>query len=560
MNTTQRIVIVGGVAGGATAAARCRRLDAHASITILEKGSYISFANCGLPYHVGGEIPDRQKLLVASEKLFWDRFRVHVRCRHEVQQIDREARCVRGIRHDTGEPFEIHYDKLLLSLGSEPNTPPFWQPANNLRHLWTMEDMDQILRVLHETVVHQAIVVGAGFVGLEIAEQLQQRGVKVTLVQQQSQILGPLNLPIARLAERHLIENGIQLCLSRSVNRLQIENGWIQSATLDDGTAIETQLVISCTGVRPRTQLASLAGIELGSSRGVRVDNQMQTNDPHIWAVGDMVEYLHGVTQSPCLMPLAGPANRAGRVAAASMTGPSNRLFNRDDAEEPHEVMGPVLGTAIVRLFDWTVACTGLNLATLRAKEIPPRYAIIQAPQHASYFPDAHPLTLMLCYAPDGKILGAQAIGREGVDKRIDVIATAMHFGGTVHQLAQLDLAYAPPFGSAKDPVHMAAFAACNDLAGRPVLVPADISLADKQVVDVRTSREREQLPLPDSIPIPIDELHDRWQELDPHRETIVVCHSAKRAHIGATLLLSHGFRDVKNLSGGMSIRSLLCG
>ncbi len=541
-----KIVIVGGVAGGATAAARARRTNANAEIFLLEKGPLVSFANCGLPYHIGGEIAERKKLLVATKELFWNRFRVDVRCRHEVTAIDRHAKKVTGIDHETGKSFELSFDRLILSTGSAPILPPFWKPAENVRHLWTIEDMDAILATIENRQVRKAVVVGAGFVGLEVAEQLHRRGIEVAVVQQLDQVLGPVDWPIAKLVEQEMRSQGIALQLSNTVDEIDVVDGLARSVLLGNGQRIETELVIVAIGVRPRVALAESCGLALGPSGGVKVNAMMQTSDPSIYAVGDMVEYRHGVTDRPCLNPLAGPANRAGRIAGA------HAASSRSDP------MGPVFGTAIVRVFDLDIACTGLSERGLQRNAIPYRSVIIQAPHHASYYPGAKSMQLVLHYAPDtGRILGAQAAGGAGIDKRIDVIATAMFFGATVRQLAQLDLSYAPPFGSAKDPVHMAAFAACNDLDRYPEMAPLDIDLQHLQVVDVRTAQEREQLPLEEAVSIPIDDLLERWTELDPTRETLVVCHSGKRAHVGACWLQGKGFEKVRNMTGGMSLRSL---
>ena len=542
-----RILVIGGVAGGASAAARARRVNADAEITILEKGPVISFANCGLPYHLGGEIAERKKLLVASPELFWNRFRIAVHTQCEATSINRQQQTVTAIHHATGKTEEIAYDRLILSTGAEPIAPPFWKPATNLRHLWTMDDMDTILAATRDTQVKHVTVVGAGFVGLEVVEQLHRLGLQVSLIERLDQVLPPMDPFMAQMLSRHLELKGIDLHLGVSVEQLKIEADRVTGIELSNGKSLPTDLVIVGAGVRPRTQLAVAAGLTLGGSGGVQVNQWMQTNDPMIYAVGDMAEYVHGVTQESTRVPLAGPANRSGRVAGGHA------------ACGQAETMGPVLGTAIVRVFDLTAACTGLNMRTLTAKGIEFRTAIIQAAQHAGYYPGAQQMQLLIHYAPDdGRILGAQAVGGEGVDKRIDILATTIHFRGTVHHLAQLDLAYAPPFGSAKDPIHMVAFTAMNDLQTLPRLLSPAADLQGQQVVDVRNAIERQQLPLTDSIAIPIDELMERWHELDPHRETVVVCHSGKRAHVAACFLQNKGFPNVRNLTGGMAIRSMI--
>ncbi len=546
-----RIVIVGGVAGGASAAARARRVDSTAEITIIEKGPVVSFANCGLPYHLGGEIEQRQKLLVATAELFWSRFRIHVRTEHEVTAIDRANRTVSGRRvseaHAAGEPFEIPYDRLILATGSEPIRPEFYDStAENLFQLWTLGDMDRILADLHHHPCKRAVVVGAGFVGLEVVEQLVHRGIEVTLIERLPQILGPLDEELAKLVQEELVNNQVSLHLNATVESLQREHQRVTAVRLVSGESIATDLVIVGAGVRPRTELAVQAGLSLGASGGVAVNEFMQTDDPVIYAVGDMSEYHHGVLDKSTRMPLAGPANRAGRVAGTHA------------ASGQASPMGSVYGTSIVRVFGLTAGVTGLNERAARAAGFEFHVATIQAPHHASYFPGAKNLTLKIVYrAVDGKLLGAQAVGAAGCDKRLDVIATTLHFGGTIDDLAELDLAYAPPFGSAKDPIHMAAFVAENDLRQAPGLAAFDSSLEGYQVIDVRTSAEIEKLPLPGAIHIPVDELPARWQELNSQKPTVTVCHSGKRAHIAACWLQGHGFENVKNLNGGMSIRRL---
>lgn len=549
--TNLRIVIVGGVAGGATAAARARRVNAQAEITILEKGPAVSFANCGLPYHLGGEIEQRGKLLVATAELFWNRFRIAVRTHHEVTSIHREQKTVSGRTAD-GATFSLPYDRLILSTGSEPNRPAFFTAeSKNVFHLWTLDDMDHIMAAMQERPIRRATVVGAGFVGLEVVEQLVHRGVAVTLVERNPQVLGPLDVEMAKMIEDELRQNSVVMHLGGGIQGLDYDKHFATAVNLEDGTSVPTDLVIVGAGVRPRTQLAVEAGLSIGATGGVRVNEFMQTDDPRIYAVGDMVEYHHGVLDKPMRIPLAAPANRAGRVAGA------HAATSKSTLSQP-STMGAVYGTCIVRVFGLTAGSTGLNEKVCRAEKIPYRSATIQAPHHASYFPGAKNLTLKLLYREgDGKLLGAQAVGAEGCDKRLDVIATVMHFGGTIDDLAKLDLAYAPPFGSAKDPLHMAAFVAENDLHQLPSLAEFDCNLEGMQVVDVRNAAEIAKLPLAGAHQIPIDELAERWTELDSQRPTITVCHSGKRAHIAACWLHGQGFINVKNLNGGMSIRSL---
>jgi NADPH-dependent 2,4-dienoyl-CoA reductase/sulfur reductase-like enzyme/rhodanese-related sulfurtransferase len=545
-----RIVIVGGVAGGASAATRARRINASAEITILEKGPAVSFANCGLPYHIGGEIADRNKLLVATPELFWNRFRISVKTHHEVVRIDREEQIVhvRATSPDgNAQELTFPYDRLILAPGAEPVRPPFAASfPRNAFQLWTLPDMDNVLAYLKQHPVKRVMVVGAGFVGLEVVEQFHRLGIQVDLVERNPQILTRMDPIFAKMVARVIESHGVRILNSLSVESLELETDIAVAARLSNGDRIETDLVLMGIGVRPRTALAASAGLTIGSAGGIAVNEFLQTSDPNIYAVGDCIEYTYGVTGEKGLNPLAGAANRAGRIAG------------QHAASGDAEMMGPVFGTSIVRVFDCTAAMTGMSEKQLAQRGIEFRTAIIQATSHASYFPGASNMHLKILYDdPSGQILGAQAVGGEGVDKRIDIIATAMQLGGTVYDLAKIDLAYAPPYGSAKDPVHIAAFVAINDLQHTPRLTLPDTDLSGLQVVDVRTEKERQQLPLPGAIPIGVDELPTRWTELDPKRKTVVVCHSGKRSHVGASRLVSSGFQDVLNLTGGMSIRSL---
>ncbi|MFO1065070.1 MAG: FAD-dependent oxidoreductase [Pirellulales bacterium] len=435
----------------------------------------------------------------------------------------------------------------MLSTGAAPNRPPFMeQAAANVFQLWTLDDMDATLAYIRAAEPKRAIVVGGGFVGLEVVEQLHRLGMQVTLVERNPQVLMPLDPELAKLVRLEMEQHGIEVRLGRSIAKLELSGTAANVAVLDDGSRLGCELVMVGAGVSPRIELAKASGLVIGPAGGVQVNEFMQTSDPNVYAVGDMTEVPHRLLGKTQRIPLAGPANRAGRIAGSHAASGNSSSF------------GPVLGTAVVRVFGLTAACTGLSEKACRAHGIEARTAVIQAPDHASYFPGAKEITLKLVYSPQTrKVLGAQGIGGAGVDKRIDVIATALHFGGSVDDLAQLDLAYAPPFGSAKDPVHMVAFTAQNDLDGEPSLKPTFDSLEGYQVVDVRNQAEIDKLPLAGAVHIPIDELAARIGELDPNKPTVVVCHSGKRAHVGACRLRTSGFKDVQNLSGGMSIRRL---
>lgn len=556
-----RLVIVGGVAAGASAAARARRANANAEILILEKGPAISFANCGLPYHIGGEIAERDELLVASPELFRRRFAVDVQLHTEVVGIDTKAKHV-NVQRASGETDVVPFDKLILAMGAEPFVPPPFATAMkgegasqprlvNVTTLWSLPDMDRVIAAISPQQepakrVPHVLVVGGGFVGLEVAEQVVHRGVTCTLIEKGDQILKTLDAEMVRPLEAELRQKGVDLRLGTSVTEIISAGERATAVRLEDGSLLDVDCIVVAIGVRPRTQLARDAGLAIGPSGGISVNQWMQTSHPDIYAAGDGVEYFHRILQRPTLMPLAGPANRAGRIAGTLAVG---------GCCPP---MAPVLGTSVLRIFSKTAASSGLTAARCDMEKISYRSVYIQAGQHAGYFPGAQSMTLKLVYAPeDGRILGVQGVGGEGVDKRIDVIATAMQFGGTVYDLAGLDLAYAPPYGSAKDPVHMAAFAACNDLANFPAVIAPQTDLSTYQVLDVRNADEVDKLPLSGATHIAIDRLQHEPLPLDPSRPTVVVCHSAKRAHIGACFLRSKGFQQVWNLTGGMAVRRL---
>jgi NADPH-dependent 2,4-dienoyl-CoA reductase/sulfur reductase-like enzyme/rhodanese-related sulfurtransferase len=544
-NNSQTLVIVGGVAAGASAAARARRLNEEVRILLFEKDSYVSFANCGLPYYIGGEIEERSKLLLSGPELFQKRFNVQVKIRHEVLSINRERQTVSVRNLETGETFEQGYDRLILAPGASPILPPIEGiHARNVFTLRNLEDTDRIKDFIQSEKPDRAVVVGAGFIGLEMAEQLLHLDMKVSVVELAEQVLPPLDPEMAHVIQEELESHGVDVYLGNGLAGIHARDGLAQGVELESGETLAADLVILGIGVRPNTALAQQAGLAIGPGGGIAVNPYMQTSDPAIYAAGDVVEYEHRVLGHALRMPLAGPANRAGRIAGENA------------ATKPRVKSSPVLGTAIVRVFGKTAGMTGLTVkaATRQGREA--RTSVISAGHHAGYFPGAEPLLLKLVYeAGSGKVLGAQAVGGAGVDKRMDVIATALSFGATVHDLAGLDLAYAPPYSSTKDPVHMAAFVACNDLDGAAPLLPPDASLDGKQVVDVRTSAERSQSFLPGSLHIPVDELRGRLGELDPALPTVVVCQSGLRAHVALRVLEQHGFTDIANLTGGMLVR-----
>ncbi len=543
------IVIVGGVAGGASAATRARRMNEQAEIILFEKDAHVSFANCGLPYYIGEEIPERRSLLVATPEFLKKRFRIDVRVNSEVISIDRERRIVRVRSGD--EITEQSWDRLILAPGASPFVPPLDNvDAPNVLTLRNLQDTDRIKAIVDSTETRSAVVVGAGFIGLEMVEQLARRDIPTTLVELQPQVLPLLDFDMARIIEQELRDRDVALHLGTAVDAIRCDDsGRAVGVVLQNGTSVPADLIILGIGVRPNVSLAEDAGLEIGPTGGIATNAFQQTSDPDIYAVGDACEYIYGPTGSPQRVPLAGPANRAGRLAGEhAATGRC-------------QPMAPVMGTAIVRVFGVSAGLTGLTEAAARRQNQTARSATIISRHHAGYFPGAEMITLRVVYDPDTeRILGAQCVGGAGVDKRIDVIATAMHFQGTIRDLAGLDLAYAPPFGSAKDPVHLAAFVAGNECDRLESFERSDADLSGRQVLDVRTAAEVERQPLggTDSvIHIPVDELRERLEELDPARPVTVSCAVGARAHIACRILKQHGF-EVINLSGGATMRNRL--
>jgi NADPH-dependent 2,4-dienoyl-CoA reductase/sulfur reductase-like enzyme/rhodanese-related sulfurtransferase len=543
----RRIVIVGGVGAGASAATRARRLDEQAEITIFEKSGYVSFANCGLPYYVGGIIEDRDKLLVQTPEKFLGRFRIDVRVRHKVTAIDRAAKRVRGTNLATGEPFEQPYDKLILCPGADAVVPRITgTDAANVFVLRNMEDTDAIHGYLAKNTIRSAVIVGAGFIGLEVAEALVHRGMHVDVVELLNQVMAPLDADMAAVVAGHVREKGVGLHLGSGLESLETAAGRVRAVVLQNGSRIEADMVLLSIGVRPNSRLAAEAGLAVGERGGIRVNASLQTSDPDILAAGDAVEIVHGVNGQPTLIPLAGPANKhgrlAGEIAVTDVVRPAARVF----------------GTAIVKVFDLAVASTGFSMKAAARGGLAAKHATIYRAQHASYYPGATPMRIKIVYDPaDGRLLGAQIVGREGVDRRIDVVAAALHFGGTIHDLAEFDLAYAPPYGSAKDPLNIAAFVAQNEQSGRVEQTdPADLERflsQGYQLVDLRTPEECAGGSIPGAVNIPLDDLRARMGELRKDRPLLVFCQIGERGYIGARILHGFGRTDVVNLAGGYS-------
>ncbi|KRO03746.1 coenzyme A disulfide reductase [Levilactobacillus paucivorans] len=535
-----KVVIVGGVAGGMSAATRLRRLDEDAEIVVLEKGPYVSFANCGLPYYLSGEIADRSDLIVQTADKLRQRFNLDVRPNHEVTQILPADHAV-VVRHD-GQESREHYDRLILSPGATPVVPPITglDIAENVHVLRNIPDLDGLMAGLKAD--QPALVVGGGFIGLEVAEALTKRGVAVTVVEQAEHVLPALDTEMAVFVENELRQHGVRVVTGQAVAAFQ-DRG--QTAVLTDGTKISTGLTLLAVGVRPDTHLAKGAGLKLGLRGGLVVDHHYQTSDPAIYAVGDAIVVNQVLDGTPTLIPLASPANRQGRQVADNLAG----------LDRPNRGS---LGTAIVRTFDLTAAATGFSEQQAKEKGLAVSVVHVRGTSHAGYFPGGTPLLLKLIFNTDsGAIYGAQGVGKAGVDKRLDVLATAIKGGLTVADLPELELTYAPPFGSAKDPVNMLGYAAQNVMDGLSHSIqwselPAALQ-AGKRVLDVRNTAELSEGVFPNSVTIPLNELRDRLDELDPKQAYVVSCFSGQRSYMAERILRQHGF-DVVNLDGAFNL------
>lgn len=539
-----KVVIVGGVAGGATAAARLRRLNENAEIIMIERSGYVSYANCGLPYYIGGTITDRSKLTLQTPESFRNRFGIDARVRQEVVSIDRTARTVTVRRLDDGAEYVESYDKLILSPGARPVTPDLpGIDAERLFTLRTVEDTYRIAEFIERERPRRAVVVGAGFIGLEMAENLRDRGLDVTVVQRGEHVIPVFDADMASLLHNHLRENGVDLLLKADVAGFSEDAGGITTA-LADGRSLEGDLVILSIGVAPESALARDAGLELGLRGGIKVDAAMRTSDPDIYAVGDAVEVTNVVTGSPALIALAGPANKQGRIAADNICGRASEFAGSQ-------------GSSVLKLFELDAASTGLTLAAARAAGLDADAVILSPANHATYYPGAETMTLKVVYERGtGRVLGGQAIGRGGVDKRIDVLAVAIRARMGASDLTELDLAYAPPYSSAKDPVNMAGFMIENILDGLVDQVTWDEALAlavssdDIALLDTRTAGEHARGGIDGALHVPVDELREHLDELPRDKRLLVFCASGLRSYVACRVLSQHGFACA-NVAGG---------
>ncbi|MCE9677729.1 FAD-dependent oxidoreductase [Shewanella sp. AS1] len=539
----KRLLIIGGVAGGASTAARARRLSEDAEIIMFERGEYVSFANCGLPYHISGEIAQRSALLLQTPESFKARFNVDVRVQHEVVAIDASAKTVSVKDLLNNQIYQESYDALVLSPGAAPVVPPISGLDNPLTFsLRNLPDMDRIMAVLAQRKPAHATVVGGGFIGLEMVEALQHIGIKVTLLELSNQVMMPVDLEMANMLHQELLDKGVELKLNCGLQAVE-QDGAELNLSLSTGEQLKTELLITAIGVKPEIRLAVDAGLAIGELGGIVVDEQMRTSDPAIFAVGDAIEETDLLTGEKVLIPLAGPANRQGRIAADNIFG-HEQSYNKTQ------------GTAICRVFDLAVASTGLSEKRLLKLNIPYDKVYVHGASHASYFPGAHPVSLKLLYSTeDGKILGAQAVGRDGIDKRIDVLAVAIRAGLTVYDMQEMELTYAPPFGSAKDVLNQAGFVASNALKGLSRLCHTqEIDAVNEQqiLLDVRNPGELAKMgAIEGALNIPVDQLRDRLSELPKDKEILVFCYVGLRGHVAYRMLVNAGFK-AKNLTGGL--------
>lgn len=540
-----KTVIVGGVAGGASCAARLRRLDEQAEIVLLERGPYVSFANCGLPYHVGGVIPERESLIVQTPEILHERFNLDVRVQNEALAIDRKAKTV-AVRDETGREYRESYDTLVLATGSSPLRPPIpGIEAPRIKTLWSVPDADEIKELLTTVAVKSAAVVGGGFIGLEMADNLHHAGLRVSIIEALDQVMAPLDYEMALLLHENIRKNQVDLHLGDAVASFE-DRGETVVVHLKSGRSVEAGLVILAIGVRPNSQLARDAGLELNARGGIVVDEHLRTSDPSIYAVGDVIEVKDFVFGDRTMIPLAGPANKQGRIAANNIAGEAC-------------IYEGTQGTSVAKVFSLSAASTGANEKSLerhglqRGRDY--ESIIISQDSHAGYYPGVVPLMLKLIFSRDGrKIYGAQIVGRDLVDKRIDTIATVMRLGCSVLDLARLELAYAPPYSSAKDPVNMLGFVAENLLSGKVAISAWDEPEKDGEalVLDVREETEQMAYKTPNSIEMPLSELRVRLKELDPEKRYIIMCGMGIRSYVAQRILAQNGFKRLTVYPGGV--------
>lgn len=541
---SKKIVIVGGVAGGASTAARLRRIDENAEIIMLERGEFISFANCGLPYYIGDVVKRKQSLLVQTVEGMSKRFNIGIRVFSEVTKINPTEKKISVKNLKTNEEYEESYDKLVLSPGANPIVPPIpgIKEAEALFTLRNISDMDAIKSHIDENKPRSAIVIGGGFIGVEMVENLHDIGIHVTLVEAANQIMGPIDFEMASILHEHIRDKGVELILSDGVKSFEDKG---KKLVLQSGKEIETDLIILSIGVRPENKLAKEAGLEIGDRGGIVVNEYLQTSNEDIYAVGDVIEVNDFISGNKTIIPLAGPANKQGRIVANNICGQNEKYIG-------------TMGTSVAKIFDMVAASTGNNEKLLKAQNIPYETVHIIPASHSNYYPGSSPIFMKMLFDKEsGKIFGAQAVGNDGVEKRIDVIATAITGKLTVMDLQRLELSYAPPFSSAKDPVNMLGFVATNIIEGTVSTVQwheIDKIVEDGGfLIDVRTSIERQLGFIKGSVHITLDELRDRLDEISKDKKIYVYCQVGLRGYIATRILMQNGF-DVKNLDGGLRI------
>lgn len=542
-----RYIIVGGVAGGASTAARLRRLDEQAEIVMFEKGVYISYANCGLPYYIGDVINDRNKLFVQTAASFANRFNIDVRVLTEVTAVDAAAKIITAYNHSNQETYQLSYDKLVLAPGAAPVKPSL--PGIDLSGIFTLRnvsDTDKIKSYINDNAIKKAVVVGAGFIGLEMAENLHHLGVQVSIVEMGKQILAPVDYPVAAIAQQHIRSKGIDLKLGISVKSFA-KNGRTMMVQLSDNTIVDTDMVILSIGVKPDTTLAAAAGLQLGNARGIYVNEYLQTSDPDIYAVGDAIEFANPVTGQIMPTYLAGPANKQGRICADNIVMGNKAKYHG------------AINTAIVKLFDMTIATAGTAAKHLSAAGVKHIVSTTKSGSHAGYYPGAQQMTVQIVFNPEnGVLLGAQVAGFDGVDKRIDILSSYIQLKRTVYDLAEFEHAYAPPYSSAKDPINMAGFVADNILSDKVRFVYWN-ELHDKLkddgfLLDVRTQKEFSTAAIPGAVNIPVDELRNRLDELPRDKTIYIYCEIGLRGYLAQRIIRQKGFEKVFNLSGGFAL------
>jgi NADPH-dependent 2,4-dienoyl-CoA reductase/sulfur reductase-like enzyme/rhodanese-related sulfurtransferase len=538
-----KYIIIGAVAGGASTAARLRRLDEHAEIILFEKGEYISYANCGLPYYIGDVIKDRNKLFVQTAAAFHQRFNIDVRAQTEVTAINPSAKKITAVKQITGELYEESYDKLILSPGAEPVRPPLPGIANEgIFTLRNVRDTDVIKNYVQQKTVQTAVIIGAGFIGLEMAENFHALGLDVTVIEMINQVMAPVDYPIAAFVQQHIRSKNIHLRLNTAVAGFTKTGDKIE-VSLNNGEVLAADIVLLSIGVRPDTRLAAMAGLKIGPTKGIWVNEFLQTSDPYIYAVGDAIEFENPITHQPMITYLAGPANKQGRICADNVALGNVRSYRGS------------INTAIVKVFEMTVGTTGTASKHLSVAGIEHLVSTTHSGSHAGYYPGSKQMTIQIAFAPkDGRLLSAQIAGYEGVDKRLDVFASYIQQGKTIYDLIEFEHAYAPPYSSAKDPVNMAGFVAENILLDRlrvfywntiAQLKPGDL------LIDVRRKEEYEAGSIGDAINIPLDELRSRLNEIPKDRPIYLYCEAGLRGYLAQRIIRQNGYANVANLSGG---------